>query len=81
MTELDPNELTQAAIREAELLAEIERLRQALEPFARIAGDNPNWPDDEPAYVEVSDGLTAGDFNRAQEALGAYQQKIADDRS
>jgi hypothetical protein len=50
-------------------VAEIERLRAALEPFACISRDNPHWADDDTAYLDEMDGLTAGDFHRALKAL------------
>jgi hypothetical protein len=41
-------------------IAEIERLRAALEPFAKYAGAIDGWPEDHP---------TVGDLRRAKRAL------------
>jgi hypothetical protein len=73
-------EVAEAALAKcAEMRAEIERLRVALEPFAKVSRDNPGWATGDPAYLDAEDGLTAGDFHRAAEALRAYEQHAKDE--
>lgn len=50
----------------AEIRAENERLRKALEPFAKVYVPS-NWSGDE---VTLDEGLTAGHFRAASRSLG-----------
>lgn len=52
--------------------AEIERLREALKPFAKLdqRGDPFSWKDDRPVYGRNNTQVTTEDFRRARQALG-----------
>lgn len=52
----------------AELLAAVERMRGALEPFAACADTYADYTPDE-AFTDSTDGLTVGECRRARAAL------------
>lgn len=58
------------------LQSEADRLREALAPFSRVAGElfARNWNRSDVLEIDVVEVLTAGDFFDARAALSATQQ-------
>ena len=58
----------------AELLAAVERMRGALEPFAACADTYADYTPDE-AFTDSTDGLTIGECRQARAALTTGEDK------